>query len=352
MDNQRLLRVIIKQGFSFSFLKESDIDLHKEFIKRNWPASTLKSDYNYNKWKFGDRGNGEINIIVCKKDNNIVGQFGLIPLKIVIRGQVYQGFWGCNFKIDDIYKDIGLGAAIDIFAIEHYPMIMATSPSDESAKYKKRLGWLSIKGSAILFFPIKIKDLLKIKKMPAVVGKAVDVVSYFVDPLWACFLNVRLRMYKENNWSYTNQETIVDKISNRKTKLKVPYILHDKTFLDWRTKPPEQAKKDIKYLISDQNQSYAIYSVIGKIIYIFEHYYETKKDIGSFIKFLIKKEKNRDTGLLKIYANSESELRLFKSFSFIPLRTPNEFFVYSQDNLFSGINNVHIDIYDGDGILA
>ncbi len=352
MNNTRLLNVLIKQGFSFSFLKKSDEEAHIEFVKRNWPNSPRKADFFYNTWKYGSRGNDEINIVICRFNGAIVGQIGLLPSKIVIKNKVYDCFWGCNFMIDQIYKNIGLGAAIEIFAMENYPMIAGTSGSEESNKYKQKLGWITLDGATSFFFPVKINDLLKIRQFSKGVVKIIDLASIFINPLWTLFSTARFGLYGSQKWAFANQKIIVERIASRKKKLDIPYILHDKNFMDWRNNPPEYAKREMKYLVSESNGSYIVYVVSGNRISVFEHFFETKKDFASGIKFLLKKERNTSIGLLKIFANSDSENQLFKSFLLKPLKTKKNFSVYSKDNLFDGIEKVHVDLYDGDGLLS
>jgi hypothetical protein len=352
MNNTRLLNVLIKQGFSFSFLKKSDEEAHIDFVKRNWPNSPRKADFFYNTWKYAKRSNDEINIVVCKFNNAIVGQIGLLPSKIVIKNQVHDCFWGCNFMIDKIYKNIGLGAAIEIYAMENYSMIAGTSPSEESNKYKQKLGWITLDGATCFFFPIKINDFLKIKQFSKGVVKVIDFASIFINPLWTVFNNIRLGLPGAQKWASSDQETIIKRIANRKKKSEIPYILHDKNFMDWRNNPPEYAKREMKFLVSENSDSYIVYVVSGNRISIFEHFFESKKDFASGLRFLMKKERTAAIGLLKIFANSEFEINLFKSFLLKPLNTKKNFSVYSKENLFEGINKVHVDLYDGDGLLS
>jgi hypothetical protein len=346
-EKEKLLDVLIKQGYSFSFLTTDEIELHQEFVKKNWPNSPTRGNFKYNKWKLGVRDAKSINLLICKKDNKIVGQIGYVPAKVMIDKVAHSCYWGCNFKILDDFKDSGIGAALDIYASTEFPVLLGYNPSPESIKYKKRIGFKYLEGPSTLLFPIKADYLLRLKS-PAFLRNAIGLVSFFINPLLKVYTTLKLSAVNAASWENTSDELIIQRIASKQQLLDKPFILHDTNFIKWRCNPPAEFKGKPSLLISSKNdKEYVIYYRSGHIINVYDQYFLSAQAVKSFIKVLCAQEKGATT--IKVYANTAGEERIFKKSGFIGLRRKATITAFSAQNLFSNIDSMVMDLYDADG---
>ncbi len=341
----RLLKLLEKNGFAFSFFTMKDEVSRTIFVKRNWPNSKTRYNLDYNNWKFRKNEPGsDLNIILAKKDDEVVGQLGLISAKIKVGDKIEACNWGCNFKVDDLYKNVGLGVGLDLFYQQNGKVLLGNSSTPEAEKYRKAIGADLLEGPATLMLPVKAQHLVSLKvKSPRIVKS-----SGIINPLLRSYLLLKTRKGKTAHWTTATAQQIQQRIDERRSKITIPHIVHDADFIKWRCNPPTAFKPATQLLINNSDEkSYVIYSVSGRVLNLYEYHFQTGKSLASFLKHLLHKEKSIFT--VKAYANTFEEETLLKKTGFIALKTKCVISVYSEDNLQHGFTKMHVDLYDGDG---
>ncbi|WP_276134101.1 hypothetical protein [Polluticoccus soli] len=332
------------RGFSFSFLTEIDTQAHKDFVARNWPNAVTRSNYEYNKWKYGQRSDGSINLLLCKKGNEVVGQIGYIPARLIVDGKEHDCVWGCNFKVEDAYRELGIGAALEIYASNTFPIILGNTPSIDSIKYKRSLGYKMLEGPRVMMFPVKADHLLQLKgsRLPEAV---LQVATAVANPVLRRYNELRLRA-NTGEWLQANEHSISQRIVRRENETLLPHIKHDEAFLQWRLNVPAGLREKAKmYTSPDDDRSYAITSIAGKVLNIYDYCFSDKTVLKSFLKQVSCTD---GISTIRIQANSNEEEVLLRESGFIPFRSKAVITAYSRDGLFDKIDKMYVTGYDGD----
>lgn len=343
----RVLALLIRQGYSFSFLTANDIPFHQAFVQRNWPGAVTRGIFEYNRWKLGEREDGSINLLICKKDGNIIGQIGYVPQQIVINKEIHDCYWGCNFMVDAEYKGAGIGAALEIFARQYFSIILGNSPTTDSLKYKKRLGFRNIDGATTMMLPFRADHFIRLK-LNSLNKSVKGILSTIINPFLSVFWSTKLSSVTNKTWQQTRIEDIEPIITNKQQSISIPYILHDHFFLIWRLNMPEQFKQNTpNVLLSESKRSYFIYKRNGNIISLYDFHFSSQQELASAIKYLYKAEQGATT--IKVFANNKHEEALFKKAGFFAFKTKGIVTAYSGKGMFNSVNKMHVDIIDGDG---
>ncbi|RYE26326.1 MAG: N-acetyltransferase [Sphingobacteriales bacterium] len=341
---EKVLNFLMKDGYSFSFLCEQDIPLHKAFVERNWPGAVTRGSFDYNKWKLGTRADGNINLLVCKKDGQIVGQISYIAQQLVIDGQTHDCYWGCNFMVDAAYKGAGIGAALEVYALKYFPIILGNAPTLDSLKYKEAIGFKTLVGPTIMMLPLKADYFLKLK-LHGSNKNVLRLISTAVNPFMSVYWSVKFA--NAAVWKQTTIEEILPLIRTKQEYLDAPHVLHDNNFYAWRFNTPQQfKKKEVEILRSDKG-SYFIYKRSAALVYLYEFHFTNQQQLRSALKYIWKTE--RDATTIKVFANSTGEQSFFKKAGFFSFRTKGLVTAYSEKGLFNNVERMHVDIIDGDG---
>lgn len=332
------------RGFSFSFLSEADIEAHKAFVARNWPRAVTRSNYEYNTWKYGLRADGSINLLLCKKGNEVIGQIGYVPGTLSVDGGRYDCVWGCNFKVEDAYRELGIGAALEIYASNIFPIILGNTPSADSIKYKRSLGYKMLEGPGVMMFPVKADHLLQLKgrKLPVAV---LQVAAAVANPVVITYNKLRLPT-AASGWLQTNEHGISERIALKEKDVTAPHIVHDEAFVQWRVNLPAVFREKAKMFVSSaDDHSYAITSIAGKVLNIYDYYFANKAVLKSFLK-----QASDIAGIstIRIQANSNDEEVLLRKSGFIPFRNKAVITAYSRNGLFDKADKMYVTGYDGD----
>ena len=342
---EKILGILKNQGYSFAFLVKDEVPLHKEFVERNWPGAGTRGNYEYNSWKYGTRGDA-INLLVCKKDGKIIGQIGYVQARVWVNGSVHNSAWGCNFKVDESYRDVGIGAALELYAATQFPIILGNTPSAPSIKYKKAIGYQLLDGPVTMMLPLAADHVLQLKTPEALRGW-MPLASVIITPFLRLLNRMRLRNNAGGRWLSSPPGDIATRIMQKERALAVPHIVHDTDFLKWRCKPIEGVRASPEMLMHDgDDASFAIYSASGKLINLYDFSFSSIDVAKSFIKLL---SANTAASTIKVLANGEDEVALFRKLGFIPFRTRAVITVYARDKNFDSERAMYVTLYDGDG---
>ncbi len=146
------------------YSKEHEL-AHIEFAQKYWTKKRrLIPEYIY--WKFRGSPTSELKAFILAFDGNeVVGQFGLVPCKILINGVLIQAQWACDLMVDTRYRGKGVAEKLYDFAHQNKPITLGSDPSPAAEKSMIKKGYTAHEGPRKFVFPIKIGEIFKLKRI-------------------------------------------------------------------------------------------------------------------------------------------------------------------------------------------
>lgn len=81
--------------------------------------------------------------VVVVEDGRVVGFNGLMPIRVVYKGQEIEALWSCDFYVDKACRGQGLGKHIKEELVKKSPLIMSLGISNAAAPVLLKMGWRS-----------------------------------------------------------------------------------------------------------------------------------------------------------------------------------------------------------------
>lgn len=212
-------------NYSIISISKVKIDQLSEFYKKVF-KNRHRTLSNHWKWWYRDNylGYEPITLVV---DNKIVGQAGLIPVKIQIGEEILPAIWFIDFAVLPEYQDLGLGKVLTKEWMKICPNQL-TFCNNHSLKIFKKFGWHENYYTKRLARPISpTKWIPFLKKFELNAFNSV-----YKNLLKKKFSNSRLI----NPYSLKDNYKVLFDSFKRKKKLntKYPEIFRDEDWLNWR----------------------------------------------------------------------------------------------------------------------
>src|SRR5690554_3931922 len=136
---------------------------HIEFAKNYWKKKRrLTPEYIY--WKFRGSPDEVLKSFILAFDGEkVVGQFGLIPCKLVIDKAIYEAQWACDLMVDTNYRGKGIARKLYDFAHKNKLVTLGSDPSPAAEKSMIRNGYVSLNGPRKFMYPFKTGEAFKLK---------------------------------------------------------------------------------------------------------------------------------------------------------------------------------------------
>ena len=181
-----------------------------------------------NHWKWWYRINYlDCEPIVLISNNEIVGQLGLIPVKIKIENKIISATWYVDFAILPEFQGKGAGSKLTKEGMKIFPIQMAFC-NEEALRVYKKFGWqinMSVKRLARPINPIKWMPLLK--------NLDLKIFRNLFNNSLKKKINIT-ESIKPHSFN-SNSNIIFDTFSKKKVWLSpYPEIYRDENWLSWR----------------------------------------------------------------------------------------------------------------------
>ncbi len=138
---------------------------HVIFAQKYW-TKKRRSIPEYIYWKFRGTPTSELKAFILAFDGSeVVGQFGLVPCKILIDGELIEGQWACDLMVDTQYRGKGVADKLYDFAHQNKPITLGSDPSPAAEKSMIKKGYTAHDGPRKFVFPIKIGEIFKLKRI-------------------------------------------------------------------------------------------------------------------------------------------------------------------------------------------
>ena len=307
----------------------------KMFSKRH--ATLIKH------WKWWYRNNYlKLESLILFADNRVIGQAGLIPVKIEVNDKILPAIWFVDFAILPKYQGKGFGKILTKAWMEICPN-QITYCNNKSLNIFKKMGWEDNHFSKRLARPINpVKWLPYFKKF-----KFNFLDNWFRNSLKKNILDsIEIKAYSINK----NYKILFDSFNKlKKTKSNYAKIVRDEEWLNWRLMEcPFQ--KNIYFFEYKENFSIVHIFISGNIkrlhvLYTFSLYSSEESILyNSIFKWAL----NNSVDLVWANSNNVNQIKKFEKILPHNFTKPMNFASYSSDK------NIHeklkLGLYNSQGI--
>jgi GNAT superfamily N-acetyltransferase len=194
---------------------------HIDFAKKYWTKKRrLTPEYIY--WKFRGSSNDTLTSFILAFDNNkVVGQFGLIPCKVIIDKKVYEAQWACDLMVDTDYRGKGIAEKLYDFAHKNKIITLGSDPSPAAEKSMIKNGYISLNGPRKFVFPFYIGEVFKLKHINNALLNKIP------NPFLVFFF-----FFKNKDYTIIQSDEF-KKLRIHKNENQI-YCQHDISFYNWR----------------------------------------------------------------------------------------------------------------------
>ncbi|MEP7146410.1 MAG: GNAT family N-acetyltransferase [bacterium] len=322
------------------------VKLHEEFSKKFWPNKKRRRIEIYNRWKFRGPDKGNVDgLLLALYDNKIVGQIGLLPVKLKSGKNIYNAQWACDLMVDLNYRSMGIGSKLFETAMLRDNIItLGNNPSAKAGKVMEKIGFKHLKSGRTMIFPLKSEQVLK-WAVPEKVRGIIPMISKIVQP----YFSLKVNKFKKRNTDFETceWEEVSDLINERQNKLSYPQILHDKKFLDWRANGLENFSEKIK-AIRSPDSAYALYSPFADYLDVYDWYCQSFDVLEKMFSAVILMALKAKISMIQIVANNEEEETWLKKLGFIRTRSKERVLHFSKDKLIDNEEKFYFALFDTD----
>ncbi len=242
-----------------------------ELTKKTFGPDTEISNPSYFDWQYRNNPNGKAVILLARDDltNQLIGTNTIIPLKLLIDGEIINSSLGCNVQIHPDFQKKNFFSKLLLsmpkFGLEKKIESVFAIPNDNSFKAFINTGSVEITNLPLLIKPIKFSQ-------------------YFQFPIKQILKPFDI-LWKKNSHSEKNIEEFHDnfddsfEILTQKTNKRISIINNrTKEFFNWRYK--NHPTRKYKIFIHKENNN-----LKGYIITCIHNY--QKKKIGVIVDFMV-----------------------------------------------------------------
>lgn len=319
--------------------------MHEEFSIKLWPAKKRRRSEIYNRWKFRGPVKGTVDgILLAVYDKKVVGQLGLIPVKLISGGKEYKAQWACDLIVDHDHRKSGIGNKLFKAAMERDMITLGNNPSPKADILMTKAGFKPFKCGRLMVFPIDPGILVK-WAVPKKISAINPVVASVIKPYFAV---KKKNILKAKTDFYICELNDIDLlISQRQTKDKNPQIRHDKEFLEWRASGFLNYFPKLKTIMSSKG-SYALYSHFGLNFNIYEWHCTDEDDFSGMFSYLFNECVKEKTDMVQVIANSAEEIKRLSNAGFVKSRNDEKVIYYAKEDPFRDSGRFYFTLYDTD----
>ena len=347
-DYQTKQRELLEQSEGVIFpYSDRWVESHRRFAEKMWPNKLRRRDEAYNRWKFRGPQHGDVNgLLLAVVDGQVVGQLGLIPVKLWVNGEIYDAQWACDLMVDPGVRKMGLGSMLFAVAMARGWVTLGSEPSPLADITMTRIGFKPLVGPHKMVLPLDVRVLMGWILKERFKG-LIPILSKILQPINRLRINTLVKK-PIRDVHYAGWEDVLPLVAEQQSKLSKPHILHDKAYLAWRYNVPFDA--DI-HTFQSSNGSYAICEGAGRDYYVYDwHTVNRSECIRLFTKILGEAIQAGCQNILA-FANDDLERKRLMKVGFLKMRTPIRVIYHSVEPILDRFEKFHYCIYDSDGNL-
>lgn len=318
---------------------------HEEFSLKVWPNKKRRRVEKYIRWKFRGPESGEVNGLLLSTENGkVTGQLGLIPVKLVSKGKIYDAQWACDLMVDPELRKKGTGRKLFEAGISRDMITLGNNPSPKAEKLMLDTGFKMIESGRVMVFPLKAEHLMK-WIIPGQFSFTVPLLIKILQPYFNYKKDKIIEINNDfSNCGWNDVLNLIDKKQSDENNLR---ILHDEIFMKWRGDGIQDYSVPVKALIS-RNGSYALHSEFLPYYQIYEWNSVNSDDLNNILSVIMKYAGDKKASTIQIVANNETEEKWLASKGFIRSRNKERILLYSNEKFTEVNTKFYFTLYDTD----
>ncbi len=208
------------------------VEAHRIFSAVMWPNKRRRREEKYVRWKFRGPEKGIVDgLLLAVSNGKVIGQLGLIPVKVICNGKEKSSQWACDLMVDPEHRREGVGRLLFETAFSREMMTIGNNPSSGAEALMLKSGFRKISSGRLMVFPVKASHILK---------WVIPAKFRFLNPAFSGAMQVYFS-YKASKLVPTGnvfKECTIDElselISGVRDRADESGVVHDKRFLEWR----------------------------------------------------------------------------------------------------------------------
>lgn len=161
-------------------LDPEEIDAVAEFQRAHYPVGSRQVHDACRTWMYGQNpyGGGDgPGFWVYRRDGQIVGQQGEMPVELQIGEQQRRASWAVDLMVDPAWRLRGLGPALIATLLEHNPIVGVLYASEQGFPAFLRSGLTDLGPMPVYRRPLDAGRALRLPRVPRLVRKLAPVLA-------------------------------------------------------------------------------------------------------------------------------------------------------------------------------
>ncbi len=283
-------------------------------------------------------------LLLAKFEDKIIGQLGLLPVKLKHEKKIYEAQWACDLIVDPEYRKLGTGNMLFEAGMKRDKITLGNNPSPKAEVLMLKAGFNPVNSGRLMVFPIDPEQLIS-WAVPKKFSFAVPAIGKILKPYFT-YKRKKLNV-TENNFILCSWNDVAGSVKQRQEAGSCLQILHDEEFLKWRASGFQNFSPEIKAMRSS-NGSYALYSYFKPYFNIYEWHCTVDSDLNSMLSVIMKLASDEKAKTIQIVSNGEREMQSLASAGFIRSRNNEKVIYYSDKIKFSSKDHFYFTLYDTD----
>ena len=321
------------------------VKAHEEFALKAWPEKRRRRVEKFIRWKFRGPEHGDVDgLLIAVDDGKVLGQVGIIPVKIKSSGKVYDANWVCDIMVLKESRKLGIAKKIFEEILKSDNVILGNNPSPGAEVVMHNAGFRQLKSGRSMILPLNSEHILN-WVVPGKFKFAVPLMKKIVQP----YFSLKKKKIEKINHDYKKceWEDIADYINLRQEKTGYSYTVHDEDFLKWRATGLEGFSARMK-AGKTQGKKYILYSLANPYMNICEWNCDSIEEARMMAAFAISEAFENKSELVHVIANNDNEEKWLSSIGFIRARNIEKIIHYSKDKVLEKEEKFYFTLYDTD----
>lgn len=277
-------------------------------------------------------------------NGRVIGQLGLIPVKLKFGNEIYDAQWACDLMVDPEIRKTGIGRKLFEAGMDRDMITLGNNASPAADRLMLAIGFKPIPSGRNMVFPVDAGHILK-WITPGKFNFSIPVIRKFVQPYFSFKVNKLSK--SKSNFENCKWEEVSDYIIQRQNQNQNPQILHDEEFLKWRASGLANFSPRIN-AAKLTDGSYVLHSAFNPYYDIYDWHCKSFEDTKNMTALIINQALENMSRTIQVIANEPEEENRLKKLGFIRSRNIERIIHYSKKKLLEKAEKFYFTLYDTD----